>query len=157
VPPVFLAVQKEYAGLSRRTYQGFFEPYRLDDAERAVVIMGSTAGTAKVVVDELREKGEKVGLLKVWLFRPFPHREIALALSHVKRVAVLDRAFSFGTMGALYSDIASAFVNEERRPTFVNYIYGLGGRDTTVEQIAQVFAELKAARPGELRYIGLRE
>lgn len=157
VPSAFLEVQRAYSQLPGRQYTGFFEPYRLEDAERAVVIMGSTAGTAKVVVDELREKGERVGLLKVWLFRPFPYREIAAALSRVERVAVLDRAFSFGAMGALYSDIASAFLPEERRPTFVNYIYGLGGRDTTAEQIAQVFAELKAARPGELRYIGLRE
>ena len=119
--------------------------------------MGSTAGTAKVVVDELRKKGEKVGLLKVWLWRPFPEEEIVKALSHVAKVAVLDRALSFGNMGALYLDLTSAFVHREERPTFVNYIYGLGGRDTTVEHIAQVFDELKQARPGELRYLGLRE
>ncbi|MCD5408906.1 pyruvate ferredoxin oxidoreductase [Candidatus Bipolaricaulota bacterium] len=157
VPEVFLKVQEEYAKLSGRPYKGFFEGYKLEDAERAIVIMGSTAGTAKVVVDELRKKGEKVGLLKVWLWRPFPKEEIVKALSHVAKVAVLDRALSFGNMGALYLDVTSAFVHREERPTFVNYIYGLGGRDTTTEHIEQVFAELDAARPGELRYLGLRE
>lgn len=157
VPEVFLKVQEEYSKLSGRTYRGFFETYKLEDADRAIVIMGSTAGTAKVVVDELREKGEKVGLLKVWLWRPFPKEEMVKALSHVSKVAVLDRAFSFGGMGALYLDVASAFVHQDRRPQFVNYIYGLGGRDTTTEQLAQVFEELKTAQPGELRYIGLRE
>ena len=157
VPEVFLKVQEEYAKLSGRPYKGFFEGYKLEDAERAIVIMGSTAGTAKVVVDELRKKGEKVGLLKVWLWRPFPKEEIVKALSHVAKVAVLDRALSFGNMGALYLDVTSAFVHSQQRPTFVNYIYGLGGRDTTVEHIAQVFDELKQARPGELRYLGLRE
>ena len=157
VPEVYLQVQEEYSKLSGRPYKGFFEAYRLEDAERAIVVMGSTAGTAKVVVDELRAKGEKVGLLKVWLWRPFPKEEIVKALSHVSKVAVLDRAFSFGNMGALYLDITSAFVHQDKHPEFVNYIYGLGGRDTTTEQLAQVFEELKTAQPGELRYIGLRE
>ncbi|HAF70156.1 MAG: Pyruvate flavodoxin/ferredoxin oxidoreductase domain protein [Acetothermia bacterium 64_32] len=157
VPAVFLEVQEEYRKLSGRPYRGFFEAYKLDDAERAIVIMGSTAGTAKVVVDELRKQGEKVGLLKVWLWRPFPREEVVKALSHVDRVAVLDRALSFGNMGALYLDITSAFVHQDRRPGFVNYIYGLGGRDTTVDHIHQVFEELESARPGELRYLGLRE
>jgi pyruvate ferredoxin oxidoreductase alpha subunit len=157
VPEVFLKVQEEYRRLSGRPYAGFFEAYRLEDAERAVVIMGSTAGTAKVVVDELRGRGEKVGLLKVWLWRPFPGEEFAEALAHVSKVAVLDRSLSFGNMGALYLDIAAALVHRDKRPELVNYIYGLGGRDTTVEHIRQVFEELKTARPGELRYLGLRE
>jgi len=157
VPEVFLKVQEEYRKLSGRPYSGFFEPYRLEDAERAIVIMGSTAGTAKVVVDELRAKGEKVGLLKVWMWRPFPGKEVAEALANVSRVAVLDRSLSFGNMGALYLDIAAALVHRDRRPELVNYVYGLGGRDTTVEHIQQAFEELKTARPGELRYLGLRE
>jgi len=157
VPAVFLEVQRAYRELSGRNYGGSFEAYKLEDAERAIVVMGSTAGTAKVVVNELRAKGEKVGLLKMWLWRPFPREEIVKALSHVAKVAVLDRALSFGTMGALYSDVTSAFVHEDRRPSFTNYIYGLGGRDTTTEQLAQVLEELKSARPGELRYLGLRE
>ncbi|MDD2912304.1 MAG: pyruvate ferredoxin oxidoreductase [Candidatus Bipolaricaulis anaerobius] len=158
VAGVFLEVQRAYASLTGRRYTGFIEPYRLDDAERAVVVLGSTAGTAKVAVDQLREKGEKVGVLKVWLYRPFPYAEVARALGHVKQVAVLDRAFSFGAMGALYNDVAAALVPSERRPVLANYIYGLGGRDVTVEQILQAFAEVKTARPATgLRYLGLRE
>lgn len=155
---VFLDVQRAYASLAGRRYAGFVEPYRMEDAERAVVVMGSTAGTAKVAVDALREKGEKVGLLKVWLYRPFPYVEVAQALSKVRAVAILDRAFSFGAMGALCSDVATALAHSERRPTLVNYIYGLGGRDVTVGQIRQAFAELNEARPEtRLHYLGLRE
>ncbi|MGC9529045.1 MAG: pyruvate ferredoxin oxidoreductase [Candidatus Bipolaricaulaceae bacterium] len=158
VPAVFLATQKEYAQVAARRYAGCCEAYRLEDADRAVVIMGSTAGTAKVVVDDLRKQGEKVGLLKVWLYRPFPREAVIKALAGVEKVAVLDRAFSFGTWGPLYSDIAAAFAHQDRRPTLINYIYGLGGRDTTTTHLTQVFDELKTARPDEgLRYIGLRE
>ncbi len=158
VPAVFLEVQKEFARVSGRSYRGFFEAYRLEDAERALVLLGSTAGTAKVAVDQLRDRGEKVGLIKVWLWRPFPYKELAQTLAHVNRVAVLDRAFSFGAMGALYSDVAAALYHEKVRPELVNYIYGLGGRDIPVEHIVQVFQELKDARPAPaLRYIGLRE
>lgn len=155
---VFLEVQRAYAALAGRRYAGFIEPYRMEDAERAVVVMGSTAGTAKVAVDALRDRGEKVGILKVWLYRPFPYVEVARALSKVRAAAILDRAFSFGAMGALYSDVATAVVHSERRPTLVNYIYGLGGRDVTVDQIMQAFSGLNEARPEtRLHYLGLRE
>jgi pyruvate ferredoxin oxidoreductase alpha subunit len=83
---------------------------------------------------------------------------VASALERVKHVAVLDRAFSFGAMGALYSDVATSVAHADRRPALANYIYGLGGRDITVDQLVQVFADLKDARPDTgLRYIGLRE
>jgi pyruvate ferredoxin oxidoreductase alpha subunit len=154
---VFPEVQRAFSELSGRNYKGYFEAYRLEDAERAVVVMGSTAGTAKTAVDELRAKGEKVGLLKVWLWRPFPAAQIVEALAHVPKVAIMDRAISFGNMGALYLDITSAFVHQDERPQFVNYIYGLGGRDTASEHIVQVLEELKTAQPGEQRYLGLRE
>ncbi len=158
VPGVFLEVQKEYARLSGRPYAGFLEEYRLADADRALVVLGSTAGTAKVAVDALRERGEKVGLLKVWLFRPFPYAAVAQALGHLKYVAVLDRAISFGAMGALYSDVAAALYRHKDRPVLTNYIYGLGGRDITAEQLESVLLELSKVRPDEaLRYIGLRE
>jgi len=158
VPEAFLEVQKEYEQATGRSYNGFFEGYRLEDADRVLVVMGSTGGTAKVAVDELRAAGEKVGLLKVWLYRPFPYAAIADALSHVNQVAVLDRAVSFGAYGALYSDMATAFMHRERRPRLLNYIYGLGGRDTTPEHLTQVLSEMKDVGPEEgLRYIGLRE
>ncbi len=158
VPAAFLEVQKAYALASGRRYAGFVEGYHLDDADRALVVLGSTAGTAKVAVDALRSKGEKVGLLKIWLYRPFPYHAVAAALAPVKHVAVLDRALSFGAMGALYSDVATALLRAQARPALHNYIYGLGGRDITVEQLEDVLAELGKVRPDEvLRYIGLRE
>jgi len=159
VPAVFLEVQRAFAEVSGRRYEGFFEAYKLADAEYALVVLGSTAGTAKVAVDELRARGMKVGLLKPWLWRPFPGPAVAEALAHLKAVAVLDRAFSFGTMGALYEDVASALYPLEKRPILVNYIYGLGGRDITVPQLVQALEELPKIRRTEwaLRYIGLRE
>lgn len=159
VPEVFLEVQRAFAEVSGRRYEGFFEAYKLADAEYALVVLGSTAGTAKVAVDELRARGMKVGLLKPWLWRPFPGPAVAEALAHLKAVAVLDRAFSFGTMGALYEDVASALYPLEKRPILVNYIYGLGGRDITVPQLVQALEELPKIRRTEwaLRYIGLRE
>lgn len=159
VPEVFLAVQQEFSRLSGRRYAGFFEAYELADAEYALVVLGSTAGTAKVAVDELRARGMKVGLLKPWLWRPFPANAIAEALKGVRAVAVLDRAFSFGTMGALFEDVASALYPLEKRPILANYIYGLGGRDITVNDLIRVFEELPTLQKTEwtLRYIGLRE
>jgi len=158
VPAVYLAAQKDFAEMAKRPYDGFLEPYRLEDAERALVVMGSTAGSAKETVDALRADGEKVGLLKVRLYRPFPYTAIADALAHVRQVAVLDRALSFGTYGALYSDVATAMVHRDRKPDLTNYIYGLGGRDTTPEHMAHVLREIGSAGPDQgLRYIGLRE
>ncbi|MDW8127238.1 MAG: pyruvate ferredoxin oxidoreductase [Candidatus Bipolaricaulota bacterium] len=159
VPAVFLEIQREFSRICGRDYHGFFEAYRLDDADYVMVVLGSTAGTAKVAVDELRAQGMKVGLLKPWLWRPFPIREVAEALSRAKAVAVLDRAISFGTMGALYEDIATALYPSPRRPVLVNYVYGLGGRDTAVLDLVKVFQELPTIKATEpvLRYIGLRE
>lgn len=159
VPEVFLAVQQEFSEISGRRYTGFLEAYKLEDAEYALVVLGSTAGTAKVAAEELRHRGMKVGVLKPWLWRPFPASAVVESLEHVKAVAILDRAFSFGTMGALFEDVASALYSLERRPILVNYIYGLGGRDITVPEIIRVFEELPKVPRTEwsLRYIGLRE
>ncbi|MFN3346757.1 MAG: pyruvate ferredoxin oxidoreductase [Candidatus Bipolaricaulaceae bacterium] len=159
VPAVFLEVQREFSQVSGRRYQGFFEAYKLADAEYVLIVLGSTAGTAKVAVDELRARGMKVGLLKPWLWRPFPAKEVAEALAPVKAVAVLDRAFSFGTMGALFEDVAAALYPLEKRPILANYIYGLGGRDIAVPDLIRVFEELPKLQRTEwaLRYIGLRE
>ncbi len=152
-------VQVEFAKLSGRRYEGFFEPYSLEDAEWALVVMGSTAGTAKEAVDRLRARGEKVGLLKLWLFRPFPREEVAQALKDKKAVAVLDRAFSLGSRGPLYLEVSSALYEHapERRPRLYNYTYGLGGRDTSAGQLEEVLREIQDERlDRRMRYIGLR-
>ncbi|MCI8814901.1 MAG: pyruvate ferredoxin oxidoreductase, partial [Lachnospiraceae bacterium] len=157
-----LDVAKEFAKISGREY-GLFEEYRLDDADYALVIIGSAAGTAKDAVDALREKGVKAGLLKIRLFRPFPAEEIAQALSHVKAVAIMDRAESLSSQGGpLGAEVMAALYRARSQVLAVNYIYGLGGRDVRVDQIEDVFGQLeKDAAAGQIadayRYLGLRE
>lgn len=130
---VILKVSKDFEELTGRKYS-FFEEYRLDDAEFAIVCMNSTAGTVKAVVDELRAKGIKAGLLKIRVFRPFPADEVANALGHLKAVAILDKADSLNAIGgALFEDVTSSmYVNGKNVPA-INYIYGIGGRDTTTK------------------------
>ena len=158
---VIFEVSKEFEELTGRKYS-FFEEYRLDDAEIAIVCMNSTAGTTKVVVDSLREQGIKAGLLKLRVYRPFPAEEIAKALSKVKAIAVLDKADSLNACGgALFTDVTSGmFVNNVNIPT-INYIYGIGGRDTTTKDIEGVYNDLqeivKTGNTGETyRYFGLK-
>lgn len=159
---VTLDVAKEFASISGREY-GLFEEYRLEDAEYAMVIIGSAAGTAKDTVDTLREKGMKAGLLKIRLFRPFPAEEIAEALKNVKYLAIMDRTEDFNTnCGPLGAEIKSALYNKNLHPAALNYCYGLGGRDVTVDSLTSVFEDLKkVAETGELgetyRYLSVRE
>lgn len=154
-------VAKDFEKMTGRKYS-FFEEYKLDDAEIAIVCMNSTAGTTKFVVDNLRKQGIKAGLLKIRVFRPFPAEEIAKALSHLKAVAVLDKADSLNAAGgALFEDVVSGmYVNKSQVPV-VNYIYGIGGRDTTADQLESVFNDLtEIAKTGNIdnpyRYLGLK-
>lgn len=155
-------VAKEFAAVSGREY-GLFEEYCLEDAERAVVMIGSAAGTTKDAIDQLRALGEKVGLLKIRLFRPFPAEEIAEALKNVKAVAIMDRAEGYSNQGGpLGADVMSALYRARSDAFAVNYIYGLGGRDVRVEDMEEVFAALKQMMQdhtaGETyRYLGIRE
>jgi len=155
-------IGEEYGRLSGR-YYGLVEEYRLEDAEFVTVVLGSTAGTIKVAVDELRERGIKAGLLKIRCFRPFPAAVVARALGHRKAVAVLDRSVSFGAQGnALFLEVCTALLTNGFAPKVVNYVFGLGGRDTIPAQIIQVYQDLiKLDKVGlvgpTLRYIGLRE
>ncbi|HYB68371.1 MAG TPA: transketolase C-terminal domain-containing protein [Candidatus Acidoferrales bacterium] len=161
---VIQEVHDEYAQLSGRSYgDGLVEAYRLEDADMAVVCLGSTAGTVKTVVDDLREKGVKAGLLRIRTFRPFPVEQIEKTLGTVKAVAVTDRSMSFGgSGGAVFHEVRHALYDGSARPYVVNYIYGLGGRDTNTAQIRRIFEELQkmvqTQRVGDLvRYVGLRE
>lgn len=159
---VIKEVAKEFEKWTGRKYE-FFEKYKLDDAEIAIVCMNSTAGTTKAVVDELREKGVKAGLLKLRMFRPFPAEEIAEALQGLKAVAILDKADSLNSAGgALFEDVTSAMYVNKKQVPMVNYIYGIGGRDTTTMQIESVYNDLQEiAKTGETgnpyRYLGLRK
>jgi len=158
---VILDVFKEFGKLTGREY-GLFEEYRMEDAERALIVLNSSAGTAKASCDLLRAKGEKVGLIKLRVFRPFPLEEIAQALSKVKAVAVMDKAECFSALGGpVFADVRTACYDLENRPQIINYIYGLGGRDVRVEDFTLVYDELgkivKSGKPGEIyRHVGVR-
>ncbi|MFH1540339.1 MAG: pyruvate ferredoxin oxidoreductase [Elusimicrobiota bacterium] len=159
---IILDVAADFNKKFGREY-GLFEKYKLDDAEVVIVCMGSTAGTTKFVVDELRAKGIKVGLLKPRVFRPFPYREIARELSKIKALAVLDRSDTFSSYGGpLFTEITSALFTSNFQVPTANYVYGLGGRDMNTEQIKSVFEDLfkiaqtkKVDKP--ISYVGVRE
>ncbi|MBR6238369.1 MAG: pyruvate ferredoxin oxidoreductase [Lachnospiraceae bacterium] len=122
---------------------GMIEEYMMDDAELAMVIMGSSAGTAKATVDMLRKEGIRAGLIKVRVFRPFPAEEIAKALSGVKAVAVMDKSEGFSACGGpLFAETAGAIINMDNRPKMVDIVYGLGGRDFTVDAARSVYEKL---------------
>ncbi|MCM8820355.1 MAG: pyruvate ferredoxin oxidoreductase [Candidatus Omnitrophica bacterium] len=156
-------IGKEFGKRFGREY-GFFEEYKSADAEAVIFVMGSTAGTAKDIVDEMRKEGKKVGLLKLRVYRPFPAEELAKALKGKKAVGVMDRADGMSAFsGPLYPDICAALYDiEGERPIIQDYIYGLGGRDIRKEDIRYIFEEiLKTAKKGRkdytLKYIGVRE
>ena len=159
---VVLDVAKEYKTISGREY-GLFEEYKMEDAEEAVVIIGSAAGTTKDAVDELRAQGKKAGLIKIRLFRPFPGSEIAEALKNVKAVALMDRTESNNDCsGPIGSEVTTALYRAKSDCLAVNYVYGLGGRDVKVEDMIGIYSELeKIAEAGEVtepyRYMGVRE
>ena len=158
---VILEVAKDFEKMTGRKYE-LFESYKLEDAEIAIVCMNSTAGTTKVVVDELREKGIKAGILKLRVFRPFPAEEIAKALENVKAVAVLDKADSLNACGgALFTDVTSGMYVNNCSVLTVSYIYGIGGRDTTTKDILSVYEDLQEIVKNEkidnpYRYLGVR-
>jgi pyruvate ferredoxin oxidoreductase alpha subunit len=162
--PVILEVAEEFNERFGRSY-GLFEAYRLDDADVAVVVANSTAGTARTVVDQLRDEGMKAGLLKIRLFRPFPGEELARALSHLDAVAVMDRSVSFGAMenaGPLYLELLAALAAHDVRVPMMDYVYGLGGRDILPREIEQVFRDaLDVAETGQIErkvtYLSVRE
>lgn len=159
---VILEVSKDFEKITGRHYS-LFEEYNMKDAEIAIVCMNSTAGTTKFVVDKLRAQGVKAGLLKIRVYRPFPGEEVAKALEHVKAVAVLDKADSLNAIGgALFEDVVSSlYVNKTDVPV-VNYVYGIGGRDTKSNDIEEVFNDLQkiikdnGKIDNPYRYLGLR-
>lgn len=159
---VILKVAEKFEKISGRKY-GLFEEYKLDDAEVAVVVINSTAGTAKEAVDELRAEGKKVGVLKIRVFRPFPMKEIADALKHLDMVAVMDKSEGFSACGGpVFAETRSALYDVVNAPKIVNYVYGLGGRDVTVNHIRGIFETLLAEKDSKealetYRYLGVRE
>jgi len=137
-----LEVAAEFEKISGRSY-GLFEEYMMEDAELALVLIGSTAGTAKAAIDKLREDGVKAGLVKIRVFRPFPGEELVRALAGTKAVAVMDKSEGFSANGGpLFAETRSALYDLKERPYLINIVYGLGGRDVKTEDIERVFGRL---------------
>ena len=160
---VIKKVGAEFAAMTGREY-GLIEKYMMDDAEEAIIIIGSSAGTAKEAIQNLRAQGKKVGLIKIRSFRPFPAEDIAEALKNVKAFAAMDKDDSFNAhCGPIYAETcASLYAAGISAPKGISYIYGLGGRDVRVESIKKVFTELAdIAATGDVgetyRYLDVRE
>ena len=148
-------VGKELGKITGKKYP-YFEKYHLDDAKSAIVVTNSTAGTTKAVIDTLREKGKKVGLLKPKLFRPFMYKEIGNALEDIKSIAVLDRSESFGANAPLYGEVKNALYDAGSKAKLHSCIFGLGGRNIFEADIKNVFEKLASGKLKEKEYIGLR-
>ena len=159
---VILEVAKKFKDLSGREY-GLFEEYKTEDADYIMILIGSAAGTAKQAVDDLRAQGKKVGVIKLRVFRPFPAAELAEALKNCKAVAIMDRTESYnGNGGPLGSEIMAGLYRKKIMITAVNYIYGLAGRDFTVNEVYDIFDELEdsvvnGTEIEQFKYIGLRK
>ena len=156
-------IHTEYAKLSGRSYgNGLVDTYKLDDAEIAILVVGSTAGTLKVIVDQLRQEGVKAGLLRLRTFRPFPVEDLKNTLKNVKILAVMDKSMSPGGLGAaVFNEVRNALYDLKQRPTIVNYIFGLGGRDSSPRDLKRIYEDLiRLAKTGQtetVHYLGLRE
>jgi len=157
-------VNEEYAEVSGRRYgNGLLEPYCLEDAEMVIICLGSTAGTVKTVVDELRSEGTKAGLLRIRTFRPLPVKGIVKMLEKVKAVAVMDKSMSFGGHGGpVFHEVRHVLYDARAHPYVVNYIYGLGGRDTSPSEIRKIYEDLQTILrtrriENPINYVGLRE
>jgi pyruvate ferredoxin oxidoreductase alpha subunit len=157
-------VNDEYAKLTGRRYgDGLLEWYQLDDAEVAIVCVGSTCGTLKTVVDQLRQEGQKAGLLRLRTFRPLPVEALRSALGHVKVIAVMDKSMSFGgNGGAVFHEVRHALYDVKSHPQVVNFIYGLGGRDSSPRELRRIYEDLlRTLKTGtvekHVNYLGLRE
>lgn len=161
VLPIIERVQKEFGELSGRHYP-IVDEYRMDDAEVAILCMGSTGGTGKVAVERLREQGKKVGLIRCRVYRPFPKQAMIRALTRAQVIGVLDRSDTMSTLGGhLYNDARGILYDADHRPRLKNYVYGLGGRDISIEEIEAIYDELFAIKKTgkvdkDIVYFGVR-
>jgi len=152
------AVDHEWGERFGRSW-GLVERYRLDDAEIALVTSGTVTGTSRVVVDELRDKGLKIGLLKVRMFRPFPHEKVRQALAGTEKVAVIDRNISFGDSGVFAQEVRAALYNADERPPVFDFVTGLGGRDIVPATIREIvdYTVAHDAPVEEFTWIGVKK
>jgi len=161
---VISRVNEEFAEISGRKYgDGHIVTYGMEDAEVAIVVLGSTAGTVRSVAKKMREEGKKVGVVRIRTFRPFPQKQIFETLKDVKVVGVMDRCGYYGAVGApVYLEVLATFYDKPKKPTVLNYIYGLGGRDAPSSLIRSIYEELlEVARTGridkKIKFAGVRE
>lgn len=153
IPQIF----SEFSKITGKKYS-FIDTYRMEDSEYAILVLSSTAGTSRIATDNLRNKGLKVGLIRPYLFRPFPAEELVNISKNLKAIAILDRAESFsGHGGPLFNDVRSALYNLSNKPKTINYIFGLGGRDITVSEIENALLNLAKEIRQEINYLGVRE
>ena len=146
----------EYSNIVGRKCGGLVEGYKIEDAEKVIVALGSIVASIKDVVDELRAQGEKVGVLKIITYRPFPKEAIYNALKNAKYVAVAEKAVSLGADSPLFSEIAALMYKKRANAVINSFTIGLGGRDISPAQIKQIFADMDKDEPST-RYIGLNE
>jgi pyruvate/2-oxoacid:ferredoxin oxidoreductase alpha subunit len=154
----FPGVEDEYGRLIGRRY-GAMEPVMCRDADIVLLTSGTVTSTARLVVKNLRKKGEKVGLLKMRLLRPFPVNELRKVLKGAKKIAVIDRNFSFGASGIFAQEIRAALCNLPKHPTVFGYVAGIGGRDVTPAIIEEIYWKTKKNKSPEKEsiWIGLKE
>lgn len=153
-------VDKEYGEKFGRCYGGMLEEYKTGDAEYVLVAMGSVVGTARLVVDKLREEGKKVGLIKLRSYRPFPKEYFANINKSIRCVGVIDRDISFGYEGAVYTEIKAALSKPGSMLRTLNFIAGISGRDIKKEYLEGMFEQMELLDSGksveEIQYTGLR-
>ncbi len=153
-------VTKEYAKMFGRDYHGLVEEYRTEDADVVIVGAGTMISTARDVVDKLRSEGEKVGLVKMRVFRPFPYEEFQEIAKRVDVMGVMDRSYTFGYGGAMFSEVKGAIYNTDARPKIKSYLTGIGGRDVTAKMLEDVFRNaIKVRDHGldkEVMWVGLK-
>ncbi len=159
--PVIKEVFAEFKDRTGREYDLVYT-YKMDDADVAIVALGTTVESARIAADQMREKGVKAGVVSLRVLRPFPFEDVVEALGNVKAIAAMDRSAPGGTFGMLFNEISAALMAKGKHPIVLNYIYGLGGRDTTIEMLKEVYTQLdECAKAGEAKYplqqfVGLR-
>ncbi|MGB9823594.1 MAG: pyruvate ferredoxin oxidoreductase [Candidatus Hydrothermia bacterium] len=159
---VIKSVIEEYNRRFGFDFPVFLEEYRMDDAEYAILSMSSAAGTMKEAIDIKRSQGEKVGLVRLKVFRPFPYEVLQDVFRNVKAIGVMDRADSLNTMGGpVFNEVRSALYELENRPRIMNFVFGLGGRDFPMEQALYIIDRVKELKGGKklpfVEYVGVRE
>lgn len=152
--PVISEVSRDFEAKFGRRSGGFLESYRLEDAERVLVVKGSMAGTVREVVDEMRKEGARVGMLKLMTYRPFPEKALLDTLARVPQIGVVEKAISLGGTGPVYGELRAAFQGARGNRKLSGFVIGLGGRDVTKESVREVFERLSGPQV-EAEFIGL--